>query len=188
MGEIHLKVIACNANRFVQGISIRLGCPEWQITAFPLALLLLHLHEMLPSTHKSTDKSGALLQQRPASARMPNLLSTPAEADGIEGHLTAPCLWYYCKTLLVLMHGLAENKPILKFLFHNNAGEDNKSSQNILVIGRSFKTLHNFVKTGNLEISSFLNRDWESSEFCMPWFYYGFLNVCEQNTDTTVKR
>lgn len=73
------------------------------------------------------------------------------------------------------MHGLVENKTILKFLCHNNVGEDNKSPQNILVIRCSFKALHNFVKTGNLEISSFLNGDWESSEFCMLWFCYGFL-------------
>lgn len=76
---------------------------------------------------------------------------------------------------LPLVHGLVENKTILKSVCHNNVGEDNKSPQSILVISRSFKALHNFVKTGNLGISSFLNEDWESSEFCMPWFYYGFL-------------
>jgi len=87
-----MKVIACNVKSFVQGISTCLGCPEWKIVAFPLVLLFLHLHKILLSTYKSTDKSGDLLQQNPASPRMPSLLSTPAEADWSEGNLTAPCL------------------------------------------------------------------------------------------------
>lgn len=35
-----------HADSLVRGISIRWGCPEWQITAFPLPLLFLHLHEI----------------------------------------------------------------------------------------------------------------------------------------------
>lgn len=96
-----------------------------------------------------------------------------SETGQSEGHRAAPGLWHFSKTPLI--HGLVENKIILKFLCHNSVGEDKKSPQSILVIGRSFKVLHNFVKAGNLRISSFLNGDWESSEFCMPWFYYGFL-------------
>lgn len=98
-----------------------------------------------------------------------------AETSQGEGHRAAPSFWHFSKTLPSLMHGLVQNETIIKLLCHNNVGEDNKSPQSILVISRSFKALHNFVKTGNLGISSFLNGDWESSEFCMPWFYYGFL-------------
>lgn len=58
----------------------------------------------------------AIPQQHPASARMPKLLSTAAEAEESEGRLAALCLWCYCKSLLVLMHRLVENKPVLKFV------------------------------------------------------------------------
>lgn len=53
------------------------------------------------------------------------------------------------------MHGLVENKSVLKFLLHNVGGH-NKSSQNTLGISCSLKTLHNFVKTENLKITSSL--------------------------------
>lgn len=54
------------------------------------------------------------------------------------------------------MPGL-RTRQCCSFCFTTKLGQTKKSSQNILVISRSFKLLHNFVERGNLSISSFLN-------------------------------
>lgn len=82
------------------------------------------------------------------------MFPTPAEVNGWEVlNITLPLL--LLQDSIVSMHGLGENKPILKYLFHNKVGEGNKSSQDILAISYSSNILQNFVKTGNLKISSF---------------------------------
>lgn len=152
------KSYCMRSSRFVRGISACLGCPEWQITAFTLALpfclfVFYTCMECLQAPTKAQVSLRPNCSSALASVKMPNLCSSTTEAGGSEEHWTAPCLSLYCKILLVLMNGLAENKAIPQFLFQNKVGENNKSSQNILVISHSFKTLHNSVKTGNLKIS-----------------------------------